>query len=72
MVSDPDYPDIVLSFDYRGYRLQVARSEFEGQTLYAVWAGHSWGDALAVPCAIGRREAVRRAKRWVDRRATAG
>ncbi len=68
---NPDYPHIVVSFDYRGFMIQVDQSEFEGQPIYAAWVNHDWGCAIADPCALSRKEAVRNAKRWVDQRLSA-
>ncbi|MEB3356097.1 MAG: hypothetical protein VKK04_05175 [Synechococcales bacterium] len=65
---EPDYPHIIWSFDYRGWRLQIDQGKLDGQILYSVWANHETGCAVAVPCALTREEAIRRAKRFVDRR----
>lgn len=68
MILDPDFPHIVLSFRYRGWQLELDQSEVDGDTVYAVWANHAQGYAIAVPCALTRAEAIRRAKRYVDTR----
>ncbi|NJN21936.1 MAG: hypothetical protein HC812_13060 [Leptolyngbya sp. RL_3_1] len=68
MILNPDYPHIVRSFTYRGWRLEVDQSEEEGQVLYAVWANYEAGCAIAVPCAFTQAEAIKRAKRYVDAR----
>jgi len=68
MILNPDYPHIVWSFTYRGWRLEVDQSEEDGQVLYAVWANHEAGCAIAVPCALTQAEAIKRAKRYVDAR----
>jgi hypothetical protein len=68
MILNPDHPYIVWSFIYRGWRLEVDQSEEEGQVLYAVWANHEAGCAIAVPCALTQAEAIKRAKRYVDAR----
>jgi len=68
MILNPDYPHILWSFIYRGWRLEVDHSEEEGQVLYAVWANHEAGCAVAVPCALTQAEAIKRAKRYVDAR----
>jgi hypothetical protein len=65
---DPDYPHIVLSFDYRGWKIEIDQGELNGQTTYAVWVGYDQGCAMAVPFAHSRSEAIRRARRWIDRR----
>ena len=72
MSLDPDFPHIIWSFTYRGSRLDVDQSEDEGQILYAVWANHSKGCAVAVPRALTREDAIRRAKRYVDFRLIQG
>ncbi len=71
MILNPDFPHIVWSFPYRGWRLEVDRSENDGQVVYAVWANHEGGTAIAVPCALTREEAIKRAKHYVDSRISA-
>jgi len=66
--SSPDFPHIIWSFTYRGWRLEVDQSKADGQILYAVWANHDAGCAVAVPCALTREEAVKQAKHYVDSR----
>lgn len=66
--GSPDYPHIILSFDYRGWHLQLDRSEWDGQTTYSVWAHCQLVTAVAIPCAYSRSEAIKRAKQWVDAR----
>ena len=68
MILNPDYPHIVWSFTYRGWRLEVDQSEADGQVLYAVWAHHEAGCAIAVPCAFTQAAAIKQAKRYVDAR----
>lgn len=68
MIESPDYPDIVMVFTYRGFRVEIDQSEEQGQTVYAAWAWLAQGCAIAVPCAYSRTEAVYKAKRWCDRR----
>lgn len=68
MILDADYPNIVLSFTYRSFNLQVDQSEWQNETVYAVWADYAGGCAVAVPCANSRAEAIHRAKQWVDHR----
>ena len=72
MSLDSDFPHIIWSFTYRGSRLDVDQSEDEGQVLYTVWANHNKGCAVAVPCALTREDAIRRAKRYVDFRLIQG
>jgi hypothetical protein len=66
--ADPDYPHVVLAFDYRGFRLELAQTVEQGVTLYTVWATHPQGCAVAVPGAVSRTEALYRARRWVNGR----
>ncbi|NEQ98163.1 MAG: hypothetical protein F6K30_15835 [Cyanothece sp. SIO2G6] len=68
MVADPHYLDVILSFIYRGYRVQIAQDTFDGYPIFAAWIDHQWGSAIAVPCELTRTIAVRKAKRWVDQR----
>lgn len=65
---NPDHPNIILSFTYRGMKVEIDQGDFEGQPIYAAWVSHAYGSAVAVPCVLNRTEAVRKAKRWVDRR----
>jgi hypothetical protein len=67
-ISKPDYPNIVLSFDYRGWKLDLDQSDLEGQTIYAVWAKNGTSVAVAVPYAPSRTAAIKQAKQWVDNR----
>ena len=67
-MRDPDYPKIILSFTYRGFTVEIDRDDFEGQDIYAAWVNHAQGSAVAVPCAITPTEAVKKAKRWIDKR----
>ena len=67
-MSDPDYPNIVLAFMYRDFKIQIARDEWQGQDFYTAWADHNMGSAVAVPFAMTSKLAIRNAKRWVDRR----
>jgi hypothetical protein len=70
MILNPDFPHIIWSFTYRGWRLEVDQSATDGQVLYAVWANHEAGCAIAVPCAVTQAEAIKRAKKYVDARIT--
>ncbi|MGV2829166.1 hypothetical protein [Myxosarcina sp. GI1(2024)] len=65
---DPDYPNAILTFTYRGFNIQVSRDRWEGRYIYTAWANHPLGSAVAVPCAVNTKLAIRNAKRWVDRR----
>ena len=67
-ILNPDYPHIVWSFTYRGWRLEVDQSEADGQVLYTVWANHEAGCEIAVPYAVTQAAAIKQAKRYVDAR----
>ncbi|MBE7382860.1 MAG: hypothetical protein F6J95_015775 [Leptolyngbya sp. SIO1E4] len=67
---DPHYPDVVLAFSYRGLSIEIEQSSAEGQLVYAAWVNYALGSAVAVPKAWTQEDAVRRAKRWVDRKFT--
>lgn len=69
LTSLPDYPHIVLSFIYRGWKLEIDQNELEGEVMYAVWANDARSSVVAVPYAPTRAIAVKRAKQWADRRA---
>ncbi|HEY9764373.1 MAG TPA: hypothetical protein V6D07_17735 [Trichocoleus sp.] len=66
MIETPDYPHIVMTFTYRGFKVEIDQSEDNGQVVYAAWANHDWGCAIAVPCAYSRNEVVWKAKQWCD------
>ncbi|QQE64741.1 hypothetical protein GFS31_14220 [Leptolyngbya sp. BL0902] len=68
LFSDPDYPHVVMSFAYRGFWLEIDQGEDQGLVLFSVWATHDRGCAVAVPGVYSRREAIYKAKRWVDQR----
>ncbi|MGB3199361.1 MAG: hypothetical protein WBA99_00570 [Nodosilinea sp.] len=68
LFADPDYPHIVLAFTYRGFFLELDQSTENDVPMYAVWATHDRGCAVAVPGVVSRTEAIYKAKRWVDRR----
>jgi hypothetical protein len=65
-MMNPDYPHIVLTFDYKGWKVELDQGEMWGCPTYSVWASHNLGCAVAVPYAISRKEAIRRAKQWID------
>lgn len=67
-MSDPHYPKIILSFPYRGFKIEIDRTELNGEVFYAAWANYDLGCAVAVPIAISRLEAIKKAKQWIDRR----
>ena len=65
---NPNFPHIIWSFTYRGWRLEVDQSEDDGQIVYSVWANYNVGCAVAVPLALSQTEAIKRAKQYVDGR----
>jgi hypothetical protein len=69
MIIDPHYPKVILTFTYQGHRIEIERDtdEFDGET-YAAWVNHAKGCAIAVPLAMTRMDAVRKAKQWVDKK----
>ena len=68
MFADPDYPHVVMAFAYRGFWLEIDQGEDQGLPLFSVWATYDQGCAVAVPGVYSRREAIYKAKRWVDQR----
>lgn len=68
MIIDPHYPHIVLAFSYKGLNIEVEQEFLDGQPVYAAWVNYAAGSAVAVPKAWTREDAIRRAKRWVDRK----
>ena len=63
----PNYPQIILSFVYRGCEVQIDRDEVEGFCSYAAWVNHDGGCAVAVPSDITTKDAIRQAKCCIDR-----
>jgi len=66
--ADPHFPHIVLSFEYRGFTLDLEQGDDNGIPIYSVWANHDWGCAVAVKAVVSRSEAICKAKQWVNRR----
>lgn len=58
----------MLSFEYRGWKIEIDRSEEDGQVAYAAWANDAKSSVVAVPYAASQKLAIQRAKRWVDNR----
>ena len=65
---DPDYPNVVLAFVYRDFKIKIACDRWQGENVYTAWVDYSMGSAVAVPVAITTKLAIRNAKRWVDKR----
>jgi hypothetical protein len=68
MIIDPHYPHIVFAFPYRGLSIEIEESTVDDRRCYAAWVNYDLGSAVAVPHSWSREEAIRRAKRWVDRK----
>ncbi len=68
IIADPDHLKIILSFSYRGYTVELDHREENGQEIYSVWVSYPFGCAVAVPYALTSKEAIRKAKRWIDDR----
>ena len=66
MTSDPDFSKVILAFGYRGFKIEIARDQFEGQNIYLAWANYDLGSAMAVPYAPTTKLAIKKAKKWVD------
>ncbi|MGF1603646.1 MAG: hypothetical protein ACFCU8_16800 [Thermosynechococcaceae cyanobacterium] len=66
--AEPAYPKIVLTFSYRDWTVKIDQGELHGDRAYSVWVSNDQGCAVAVPHAASRKEAVERAKQWIDRR----
>ncbi len=64
----PNYPQIILSFAYRGCKVEIDRDELDGHCIYAAWVNHERGCAVAVPFAMTSIDAIRQAKHWIDQR----
>ena len=62
----PSYPHIILSFAYRGCKVEIDRDELDGYCIYAAWVNHDRGCAVAVKSAMTTKEAICRAKQWID------
>jgi hypothetical protein len=67
-LDNPHFPNIVMSFEYRGVTLDLDQGDHHGTPIFSVWANHNTGYAVAVPGVVSRSEAIYKAKQWVDRR----
>ncbi len=65
-IMKPSYPQIILSFAYRGCKVQIDRDKLDGHCIYAAWVNHDRGCAVAVPVAMTTMDAIRQAKQWID------
>ena len=68
MIIEPNYPNVVFAFPYRGLTIEIEQGTLDGHLIYAAWVDYASGSAVAVPKAWTREDAIRRAKRWVDRK----
>ena len=67
---DPHYPHIVITFAYRGCKIEIERDEDKvyQQEIYSAWVNYEKGCTVAVPIAMTRKDAIKRAKKWIDRK----
>ena len=65
---EPDFPHIMLTFEYKGWKFEIDEGKMNGYATYAAWANYKLGCVVAVPYASSLKEAVRRAKQWIDSR----
>ncbi|MGF1589324.1 MAG: hypothetical protein ACFCU7_08785 [Pleurocapsa sp.] len=65
-MTEPHYPQIILSFAYRGCKIEIDRDQLDGHCIYAAWVNHERGCAVAVPSATTPKDAIKRAKQWID------
>jgi hypothetical protein len=65
-MTEPNYPKIILSFIYRGCKIEIDRLELDGKCVYAAWVNYDLGCAVAVPSAMTKLDAIKKAKRWID------
>lgn len=68
IILDPHYPKKILSFNYRGFDIEISIDEEEEEITYASWVGYDYGWAMATPAVSSRSEAIRQAKQWVETR----
>lgn len=68
MMIEAHYPQIMLSFAYRGCKIEIDRDELDGEYVYAAWVNYEEGCAVAVPSANSPMDAIAKAKQWIDRR----
>lgn len=68
MIIDPDYPHVILTFIYRGCKIEISQDFHHGQTIYTAWVNYHQGCAVAVPCANSRNLAISKAKTWIQRK----
>ena len=64
---DPHYPHIVLAFAYRGCKVEIECDDSDDENIYTAWVNYQQGCAVAVPLALTRTEAVKRAKKWIEK-----
>ena len=65
---EADFPHIILTFEYKGWKVEIDQGKMNGVATYTAWANYKLGCAVAVPYASSRKEAVRRVKQWIDHR----
>ncbi len=52
MIGKLDYLNIILSFPYRGFYVELDLKEEQGLELYSVWVNYDKGCVVAVPYAL--------------------
>jgi len=67
-MPQPNYSNITLSFEYRGWKIELDQSEEDGHIAYSAWANDAKSSVVAVPYAASQKLAIQKAKRWVDNR----
>ncbi|MBT9310954.1 hypothetical protein [Leptothoe kymatousa] len=67
-IADPDYIKTAVAFPYRGVTIQITTGTHLGVKIYTAWIDYETGSAVAVPKAYSRREAITRAKQWVQQK----
>jgi hypothetical protein len=66
IMTEPNYPKIILSFIYRGCKIEIDRLKLDDRYVYAAWVNYDLGCAVAVPSAVTKIDAIKQAKRWID------
>ncbi|MGB7085038.1 MAG: hypothetical protein WBD47_05760 [Phormidesmis sp.] len=58
----------MLSFEYRGWKIELDQSEEDGQVAYSAWDNDAESSVVAVPYAASQKLAIQQAKQWVNYR----
>jgi hypothetical protein len=65
---NPHYPQVILTFAYRGCKVEIECDDSDEENTYTAWVNYQQGCVVAVPLALSRAEAVKRAKRWIEQK----